>query len=95
MNYFARTESEEVMARLVHDLRQPLGTLVYSTCYLQMMLGDAPGEVQQQLRVIQQQLDLASRLISDAAARLPRSQLQRAAAGESLDLRKSETSAVT
>ena len=95
MNGSVRSESEEVLIDLVHELRQPLSTLEYSACYLQMLLGDAHGAVQQQLRVIQQQVDLATRLLSEAVTRIPRLDLQRAAADESLDLTKSETAAVT
>ena len=90
-----RTESEEMLAGLVHNLRQPLSTLEYSACYLQMLLGETQGAVQQQLRVIQQQLDLANRLVNEAAACMTGSSVQCAAAGESLDLTKSDTAAVT
>jgi len=89
------TDSDAVLAELVHDLRQPLGTLEYSACYLDLLLGEAQGAVREQLRIIQQQLDLAARLLTEAAARLPRPGVQRAAVGESLDLTKSETAAVT
>jgi hypothetical protein len=95
MNVAIRTESEEALAALVHDLRQPLGTLEYSACYLQMLLGETQGAVEGQLRLMQQQIDLASRLLSDAAARVTRHPIQSAAAGKSLDLTKSETAAVT
>ena len=95
MNLAIHTESAAALAELVHDLRQPLGTLEYSTAYLRVLLGETSGPVQQQLRVIEQQIDLAVRLVSEAAAHVPRARIQRAAAGESLDLTKSETAAVT
>lgn len=95
MNAFVRTNSEKVLTDLVHDLRQPLGTLEYSACYLEMLLGEAQETVQQQLRVIQQQLDRAARLLSDAAASVSAPGSQRAAGDESLCLTNSETASVT
>ena len=95
MNFAVHTEAEDALADLVHDLRQPLGTLEYSASYLQILLGETREPVQQQLRVMQQQIELAARLVSNAAGRLPRPAIQRAAAGESLDLTKSETAALT
>ncbi len=95
MNRAVLTESEEALAALVHDLRQPLGTLEYSTLYLQMLLGNAPAAVQQQLQVMQEQIERAAGILGEAAARLETAPIQRAATGESLDLTKSETAAVT
>ena len=95
MKYAVCTESEEALAALVHDLRQPLGTLEYSALYLQILLGETEEPVQHQLRLIQQQIELAAQLVSDAAERIARPAIQRAAAGESLDFTKSETAAVT
>lgn len=94
MSPFARTNSEKVLTDLVHDLRQPLGTIEYSACYLEMLLAEAQGAVQQQLRVIQQQLDLAAQLVSDAAARVCEA-AQRGEGRESRDLTNSETASVT
>src|SRR5215510_7122683 len=88
-------ESEELLADLVHDLRQPLGTIDSSACYLKILLDGAQSAVQEQLRLIQQQVELAARLLAEAAARRPRQRVQGAAAGESLDLTKSHTAAVT
>lgn len=94
MNGSGRADTPDLIAELVHDLRQPLGTLEYSACCLQILLGESQAAVQQQLRVMQQQIDLATRLLSEAVARLPHPGLQRVAA-ESLDLTNSETAAVT
>ncbi|MBZ5578138.1 MAG: hypothetical protein LAP40_16370 [Acidobacteriia bacterium] len=94
MRPFPLPDSDEVLAELVHDLRQPLGTLEYSACYLQLLLSEPREAVQEQLRIIQQQLDIAARLLTEAAARVARP-VQRTAAGESLDLTKSEIAAVT
>lgn len=94
MNGSLRHESEELMIDLVHELRQPLSTLEYSACYLQMLLGEAQESVQQQLRIIQRQIDLATRLVDEAVVRIPRLERQRATAGESLDFTKSEAVAI-
>ena len=94
MNGSLRHESEELMIDLVHELRQPLSTLEYSACYLQMLLGEAQESVQQQLRIIQQQIDLATRLVDEAAVRIPRLETQRGTAGKSLDLPESEAVAI-
>ena len=95
MNFAVRTESEEALVALVHDLRQPLGTLEYGVLYLQILLGDAEEPVQEQLRLMQQQIELAAQLANHAAERVKRPVIQRMAAGESLDFTKSETAAVT
>ena len=94
MNGSLRHESEELVIDLVHELRQPLSTLEYSACYLQMLLGEAKESVQEQLRIIQQQIDLATHLVDEAAVRIPRLETQRAAAGQSLDFTKSAAVAV-
>ena len=95
MNGSGRIDTLDLIAELVHDLRQPLGNLEYSACCLQILLGESHAAVQQQLRVMQQQIDLATRLLSETAARLPNLGLQRVDAAESLDLTNSETAAVT
>ena len=95
MNGLVRTDSEQMLAELVHNLRQPLSTLQYSACYLQMLLSNTHEAVRQQLRVIEQQLDLANRLVNEAATKMAGSCAQPVATGESLDLTKSQTAAVT
>ncbi len=95
MSSFVRPSSEKLLTDLVHDLRQPLGTLEYSACYLEMLLGEAQEAVQQQLRIIQQQLDFAARLLSDAVTNISECNLQRAAGDDNLDLTKSATPSVT
>ena len=95
MNCAVHSESEEALAALVHDLRQPLGTLEYSILYLKILLGAAEEPVQQQLRLMQEQIELAAELLSDAAERTVRPAIQRVETGESLDFTKSQTAAVT
>jgi signal transduction histidine kinase len=94
MGVTVSTASQESVADLIHDLRQPLSTIEYSACYLQMLLAEAGAAVQEQLRLIQRQLDHAAMLL-DAASTASRPDDQRTAAGESFDLTKSETAVVT
>lgn len=95
MNFLGRVEPEEMLADLVHELRQPLGTIEYSTCYLQMLLGETPQAIQEQFTIIQQQIDHACRLMSDVIARFPAPRVQRTVTEASLDLTNPETAAVT
>ena len=95
MRQLVLTESEEVLANLVHDLRQPLGTIDYSACCLQLLLAEAGTAVQQQLCLIRQQVERAARLLEEVAARVTRTAAQRDGSTESLDLTNSETAAVT
>lgn len=88
------TASQRCLTDLIHDLRQPLSTIEYSACYLQMLLVEAGSAVQEQLRLIQRQLDHAAMLL-DAVAAEPLANTQRTATGDSLDLTKSETAVVT
>jgi hypothetical protein len=94
MTYPGRLDTKELLIDLVHDLRQPLGTLEYSVCCLERLC-ESQAAVRQQLRLIGEQIDLASRLLSEAAARVSRPSLQPVTAEESLDLTKSETAALT
>ncbi len=89
------TESEEVLRNLVHDLRQPLGTIDYSACCLQLLLAEAGTAVQQQLHLISQQVERAAHLLEDVAARVTHSAAEREGCVESLDLTNSHTAAVT
>ncbi|HUI79159.1 MAG TPA: hypothetical protein VLY24_14640 [Bryobacteraceae bacterium] len=91
---FAVTESDDLFASLIHDLRQPLNTIQDSTSYLKLLLGDRSGLVEEQLRLIQRQVDLAAHMLTEASAQM-RPRAQRAGAGEILDLTKSQTAVVT
>jgi signal transduction histidine kinase len=92
----AVTEFEELFACLIHDLRQPLNTIENSASYLKLLLGDGGGAVEEQLRLIERQVDVAAHMLAEASARM-RSGTQRAGVGaeESLDLTKSQTAVVT
>jgi signal transduction histidine kinase len=88
------SEAAERIADLVHELRQPLGTIGDSAFYLGLLLKDADPAFQEQLRIIEAQVDRACRVLAETAAAL-RVSLHCAAAGESLDLTNSQTSVVT
>jgi hypothetical protein len=91
---FPVTEFEEMIGSLIHDLRQPLNTIENSASYLKLLLGDRGPAVDDQLRLIERQVDVAAHMLAEAAARM-RSGAQRAGAAESLDLTKSQTAVVT
>ena len=95
MHQIALTESEELLADLVHDLRQPLDVIEGSASYLGLLLGGAGTSVHEQLRIIGNQVSLAAQILADAAARLAPTGIQCAGAAENLDLTKSQTAAVT
>lgn len=79
---------------VVHDLRQPLGNIEISSFLLHRILHDADDHVCQHLRIIERQIDMASRILSEAAAEMNRARCQ-ATEAESLAFTKSETAAVT
>jgi signal transduction histidine kinase len=84
-----RIESEDLVADLIHDLRQPLDTIESSAYYLRILLAERGGAVEEQLRIIGQQVELASRMLTAVASS------HRAGAAESLDFTKSQTAVVT
>jgi signal transduction histidine kinase len=87
------TEAEERIAELVHELRQPLGTIGDSAFYLGLLLKHADPAVLEQLRLIEQQLEQASRVLTETVAGLR--ETIHCAVDASLDLTKSHTSVVT
>jgi len=83
---------------VVHELRQPLGTIETSAYLLNRLLRGAEGQAYQHLCTIERQVDLAARILSEAAAELGRLRTQSApqpSDAESLAFTKSETAAVT
>jgi signal transduction histidine kinase len=95
------TSCEEILANLVHDLRQPLGNIETGVFYLDMVLDHPQGRVREQLVAMERQVAESARLLHFAAEEVRRLRSQRAAgAGESaaatasLDLTKPATSAV-
>jgi signal transduction histidine kinase len=62
------SDSEELVARLAHDLRQPLGTIETSVFCINLLLGQERAAVQEQLRIIERQVCHAVRILDQAVA---------------------------
>jgi len=90
------TPSDEILHRLVHDLRQPLGNLEASLFYLEMVLEHPSDRVREQMRLMERQVAQAAQLLAHASEdlRLRRDQREGATA-ESLSLTNSATAALT
>jgi len=82
----AITRTEDLLADLIHGLRQPLSTISHSICYLELLLAGAEEPVREQLRLLARQADLAARILVDASSQRHPPTAQCAAAGKSLDL---------
>ena len=65
----AASDPEEFLARLVHDLRQPLGTIETSAYCLNFLLGQEHAAAREQLRIIERQVAHAARILNEAAAK--------------------------
>jgi signal transduction histidine kinase len=63
------SDPRQLLANLVHELRQPLGTIETSAYYLDVLLRHPDGQVKEQLRLIERQVARAANLLADAAAR--------------------------
>ena len=94
MRPLATGTQEEIVTRLLHDLSQPLSAIGLSAFYLNILLGDPGGKVQEQIDAISRQADRASRLIGKAAAQLRQMRAQPAST-ESLEPTNAETACVT
>ena len=80
------------MAHLVHRLRQPLGNLEASLCFLELVLPAAEPRVNEQIAKMQAQLDLVGEIINEAVQGYAR---RKAPEAESLVLANSAMSMVT
>ena len=72
MASFAASDPEEPLARLAHDLRQPLGTIETSAYCLNLMLGQEHPKAREQLRIIERQVADAVRILNEAVAQTRR-----------------------
>ena len=93
MHAFNR-QAETLLSTMMHDLRQPLGTVELTAYLLRRILPSTDVQVCQHLNTIERQVDVAVRILTDAAAELCRMRAQAAEA----DIRaftKSETAVVT
>jgi signal transduction histidine kinase len=91
----AYLDHEEILARLIHDLSQPLGAIETSAYVLNLVLDPSDARVHEHVDAIERQAAQAGRLLIEATGELRRLRAQRAEVCESLDLTKSETAAVT
>ena len=66
MPSFTASDSEELLARLAHDLRQPLGTIETSAYCMNLMLGQEHAAAREQLRIIERQVGHAVRILNEA-----------------------------
>ena len=66
MPSFTASDSEELVARLAHDLRQPLGTIETSAYCMNLLLGQEHTAAREQLRVIERQVGHAVRILNEA-----------------------------
>ncbi len=61
------TDKSQTLVDVVHDLRQPLSTIETSVFMLNSLLRDAPPAAQQQLRIIERQIAVASGILHRAS----------------------------
>ena len=87
-------QSDELFARMAHDLNQPLSTIEHSACYLKLLLGDADQPVLDQLGLILRQVDLAGRIVAEFSSRMRDDLSQCAGEAEHLAFTNSQTAAV-
>jgi signal transduction histidine kinase len=66
MPSFTASDSEELVARLAHDLRQPLGTIETSAYCINLLLGQEHTAAREQLRIIERQVGHAVRILNEA-----------------------------
>jgi signal transduction histidine kinase len=66
MPSFAASDSEDLIARLAHDLRQPLGTIETSAYCMNLLLGQEHAAAREQLRIIERQVTHALRILNEA-----------------------------
>jgi signal transduction histidine kinase len=64
--------SEAILNDLVHDLRQPLGNIETSAYCLNLLTDPAHIRAHEHLRAIEQQVERAAALLSEAQAELRR-----------------------
>jgi len=86
---------EDLLADLVHDLRQPLGNIETSVYFLNLVAPPDDARLHAQLHVIERQLGDAARMLTEASAVLRRMRAQRAETSASMDLTNPASAGVT
>ena len=66
MPSFTASDSEELIAHLAHELRQPLGTIETSVYCMNLLLGQEHTAAREQLRLIERQVGHAVRILNEA-----------------------------
>ena len=83
------------LSSLAHDLRQPLGTIQNSVCYLKLILAN-DARAMAQLDMIELQVGEADMVLSKAVGSVRGNSIQRADAGDgNFDFTKDATAGVT
>lgn len=95
MPFSSSSAAEALLANLIHDLRQDLGTIETSVYCLNLISDAKQSRTKEFLRTIEQQVERAASRLSLAGAELSRMKAQRAETAEACDLTNSATSAVT
>lgn len=65
-------ELDRILKNLVHDLRQPLGNIETSAYYLGLLLRNEDSHAREQIRTIEQQVDRAAAMLTEAVAEFNR-----------------------
>jgi signal transduction histidine kinase len=76
---------EHILSDLIHDLAQPLSN-IETSAYCLGHIVDSNPRAQEHLKMIQQQLDTASAMLSAAAAELRRRNAERVAGAPAFEL---------
>jgi signal transduction histidine kinase len=95
MRSLATSQVEEIFLNIMHDLRQPLGNIELSVSYLNLLLGEPRGKLQEQIHNIEEQVERASRILSAATALFVSLRDQECPGAESLERTNSATPALT
>ena len=95
MRPFLNSQAEDVLAALVHDLRQPLDIIGNSAYFLGLITHPDHARAHEQFRAIERQVAQATRLLGEISAELTRQRGQRADAADSFELTKSAIATVT
>ena len=90
----AHSEYEQLLAALVHDVRQPLSTIENSAYCLRLLMRDAPEPVREQIRIILRQVDRADSMLREVAHNFRQVQ-ERTEEGANFEFTNSATALVT
>lgn len=95
MTFVEASDFENLLANLVHDLRQPLSNIESTTYWLSSLANSCDPRITEQLRIIERQVEQAETLLAAASSELARVQAQRREGSENLELTNSTSVGVT